>query len=124
MQRNKTSVSREDYLKAVWEMLEEGHVPISARLAHYHIAYSSRMSDGLLVVGLYIVATCGPLLLSGYRHVVIFGFVNLIAVAVLARITIDGFASLWCAWAAVTSGAIAAHLRLAKPHRALPYVLT
>ena len=33
MQRNKTSVSREDYLKAVWEMLEEGHVPISARLA-------------------------------------------------------------------------------------------
>ena len=98
--------------------------PISARLAHYHIAYSSRMSDGLLIVGLYIVATCGPLLLSGYRHVVIFGVVNLIAVAVLARITIDGFASLWCAWAAVTSGAIAAHLRLAKPHRALPYVLT
>jgi DtxR family transcriptional regulator, Mn-dependent transcriptional regulator len=33
LQRNKTSVSREDYLKAVWEMLEEGHVPISARLA-------------------------------------------------------------------------------------------
>jgi DtxR family Mn-dependent transcriptional regulator len=31
--RSKTSVSREDYLKAIWEMLEENHVPISARLA-------------------------------------------------------------------------------------------
>jgi DtxR family Mn-dependent transcriptional regulator len=28
-----TSVSQEDYLKAIWEMLEENHEPISARLA-------------------------------------------------------------------------------------------
>ena len=33
MKRQKTSVSREDYLKAIWEMLEEGQSPISARLA-------------------------------------------------------------------------------------------
>jgi DtxR family Mn-dependent transcriptional regulator len=33
LRRNKTSVSREDYLKAIWEMLEENQVPISARLA-------------------------------------------------------------------------------------------
>ena len=33
MQRNRTSVSREDYLKAIWEMLDENQVPISARLA-------------------------------------------------------------------------------------------
>ena len=33
MQRDKTSVSQEDYLKAIWEMLEENHTPISARLA-------------------------------------------------------------------------------------------
>jgi DtxR family transcriptional regulator, Mn-dependent transcriptional regulator len=31
--RNKTSVSQEDYLKAIWEMLEENQIPISARLA-------------------------------------------------------------------------------------------
>ena len=31
--RAKTSVSQEDYLKAVWEMLQENHTPISARLA-------------------------------------------------------------------------------------------
>ena len=33
MKRDKTSVSQQDYLKAIWEMLEEDHTPISARLA-------------------------------------------------------------------------------------------
>lgn len=33
MRREKTSVSQEDYLKAIWEMLEEEQTPISARLA-------------------------------------------------------------------------------------------
>ena len=33
MRRDKTSVSQEDYLKAIWEMLEEDQTPISARLA-------------------------------------------------------------------------------------------
>jgi DtxR family Mn-dependent transcriptional regulator len=31
--RVKTSVSQEDYLKAIWELLEEGQPPISARIA-------------------------------------------------------------------------------------------
>lgn len=33
MRRGKTSVSQEDYLKAIWELVQEGQVPISARLA-------------------------------------------------------------------------------------------
>ena len=33
MRREKTSVSQEDYLKSIWEMLEEDQIPISARLA-------------------------------------------------------------------------------------------
>jgi DtxR family transcriptional regulator, Mn-dependent transcriptional regulator len=33
LRREKTSVSQEDYLKAIWEMLEENQVPIGARLA-------------------------------------------------------------------------------------------
>ena len=33
LRREKTSVSQEDYLKAIWEMLEEDQTPISARLA-------------------------------------------------------------------------------------------
>ncbi|MGA8223488.1 MAG: hypothetical protein WB780_17705, partial [Candidatus Acidiferrales bacterium] len=33
MRREKTSVSQEDYLKAIWELVQEEQVPISARLA-------------------------------------------------------------------------------------------
>ena len=52
------------------------------------------------------------------------GFANLVAVAFLAWLTIDGFASLWCGYAAITSGAIAFHMRYGRPHRSAPYVLT
>jgi hypothetical protein len=90
--------------------------PISASLGHYHISYSTHPSAGGLIVALYVVATCGSLLFSGYRDIAIFGLVNLIVVAVLAQVTIDGFASLWCGWAAIASGAMALHLRLAQPH--------
>ena len=33
MRREKTSVSQEDYLKAIWETVQEEQTPISARLA-------------------------------------------------------------------------------------------
>lgn len=89
----------------------------------YHLAYSIDLRHGILVIGLYIVATCGPLLLSGFHHIVIFGAANLVAVAVLARLTADGFASLWCFYAAITCAAILLHMRYAKPHRAAPYAV-
>jgi hypothetical protein len=90
--------------------------PVGVRLASYHLSYSIRLSDGFLVVALYVVAVCGPLLVSGYRNVMLFGIVNLIAVIIIARLTISGFASVWCGWAAVTSAAITLHCRFAKPH--------
>jgi len=33
LRRERTSVSQEDYLKAIWEIVQEEQVPISARLA-------------------------------------------------------------------------------------------
>ena len=90
--------------------------PVGVRLAPYHLSYSIRLPDGFLIVALYVLAVCGPLLLSGYRHVAIFGIVNLAAVIVIARLTISGFASVWCGWAAITSAAVTLQCRLAKPH--------
>jgi hypothetical protein len=100
------------------------HGPVTARLASYHLAYSIGLQDAIPIVGVYVLATCGSLLLSGYRHVVVVGAANLVAVVVLARLTADGFASLWCFYAALVSGAIALHLRFAKAHRSNPYALT
>ena len=96
----------------------------SVTLGTYHLAYSIGLQHGVIIIGLYIVATCGSLLASGFRHIVVFGLVNLVVVAILARLSADGFASLWCFYAAITCGAILLHMRYAKPHRSTPYALT
>lgn len=85
--------------------------PVNARLADHYIAYSTDLRAGGLVVAFYVVATCGPLVFSGVRNIACFGLINLFAVAVLAWLFLDGFASLWCAWAAVSSAAFAVHVR-------------
>jgi hypothetical protein len=90
--------------------------PVGVRLAPYHLAYSVRLHDGFLITAVYVIVVCGPLLLSGYRHVAVFGIVNLVAVVIIARLTASGFASVWCGWAALSSGAIALHCRYARPH--------
>ncbi len=94
--------------------------PVSVRLRPYHLAYSIDLDHGALVVVLYVIAICGTLLLSSRRRVVVFGIVNLIAVGIIAWLTVDGFASVWCGWAAITSGAIALHMRVGKSHRVQP----
>jgi hypothetical protein len=98
--------------------------PVSVRLGAHHLAYSIGLHNGVLIIGLYVLATCGSLLGSGYRDIVIFGLANLIAVVVLARLTADGFASLWCFYAAIASGFVSLHMRLGRPHRAMPYALS
>jgi hypothetical protein len=90
--------------------------PVDVKLAPYHLSYGIRIPDGFLIVALYVAAVCGPLLVSGYRNVAVFGVVNLVAVVIIARLTISGFASVWCGWAAVSSAAITLHCRFAKPH--------
>ena len=84
----------------------------------------SGCSTGWSIIGLYIVATCGSLLASGFRDIVFFGVANVVAVAILARLSADGFASLWCFYAALACGAILLHMRYAKPHRAAPYAMS
>jgi hypothetical protein len=100
------------------------HGPVSATLRPYHIAYDIKLNYGAAIVTLYVVAICGSLLFSGYRHVLLFGLANLVVVALLAKLAIDGFASLWCGYAAISAGAIALHMRYAKPHRLTPYLLS
>jgi hypothetical protein len=85
--------------------------PVTSSLADWHIRYGTGIDAAVPIVGAYIVATCGSLLVATDRILVRFGAVNLVAVAVLALLVVDGFASLWCAWAAVASGAVALYLR-------------
>ena len=90
--------------------------PVTATLGDYYIGYSTDLHAGTFVVMLYVAATCGALILSGIRDIARFGLINLVAVVLVARLTIEGFASLWCAWAAISSAAFAIHLRYGTRH--------
>ena len=85
--------------------------PVNADLADHHIAYDVGRHSGWLVGGAYVVATCGALLASSSRPIAVFGVANLAAVSALLMLTAGNIASLWCAWAAISSVAIALHLR-------------
>ena len=56
-------------------------------LGRFHLAYSIGLQHGTVIIGLYIVATCGSLLASGFRDIVVFGLANVVAVVILARLS-------------------------------------
>ena len=85
--------------------------PVEASIGGRYIAYRIGLGYGGFVVAGYVMATCGLLLLSSHQVIVRFGKFNLVAVAVLAWLNTSGFASLWCAWAAMASLGIAFGLR-------------
>lgn len=58
MRREATSVSQEDYLKAIWELVQEEQVPISARLA-----------EDLAVTPPAVTAALKRMTRGGYLHV-------------------------------------------------------
>jgi hypothetical protein len=85
--------------------------PVGATIDGSHIAYTADISYANILVALYVVATCGSCLVASNRWLVLLGLANLSAVVALGWITFTGFTSLWCAWAALTSIAIAVYLR-------------
>jgi hypothetical protein len=87
------------------------HGSVSARIDGHHIAYTANVANGSLLAMLYILATCGTLLLSSDRRIVLFGASNVVAVMFLAWLTVGGLTSLWCTWAAITSISIVLYLR-------------
>lgn len=87
--------------------------PVRAAIGGRYIAYSVDLEHGGLIVVLYVVATCVPLLMSSHRRLVTFGSANILVVAGLSWLQGTGLISLWCAWAAVGSIVIAAYVRSA-----------
>jgi len=76
---------------------------VSAHAVEHTLQYGGAGRFATVATGLYIVATCGAPLLSGFRAIVWFGVANVVAVAVFAVIQAEGLTSLWCTWAAVVS---------------------
>ena len=85
-------------------------IALIGTFGHYIDYRIDATDDWILAIG-YIIATCGAMLLSGERVLVMYGWVNAFAVVLLAILQEAGFASLWCFWAAITSGLVALYLR-------------
>jgi hypothetical protein len=85
--------------------------PVTFRDGGYYVAYQAQLYHGGALTFVYVVTTLGSLMASTHRFVVLYGAVNVAAVGALVWLTMSGFISLWCAWAAVTSVVIALHLR-------------
>jgi hypothetical protein len=90
--------------------------PVDVRIQGHHLAYELGLAHGGLVAGIYALVTCGAPLCASRRHLVAFGVANTVAVAALTWLQSSALTSLWCAWAAVASLAIAAHLRHEHRH--------
>jgi hypothetical protein len=84
---------------------------IQASVVGHHIAYSLHILGGASISILYVVATCGALLMASDRWIRDFGLSNVLAVVLLVWLTVGGLTSLWCVWAAITSVAIDLYFR-------------
>jgi hypothetical protein len=91
---------------------------VNAAIDRRHIAYDvSALNQGRELTALYVVAACGALIACSYRDLAALGVVNLVAVPVLMWMTVSGFVSLWCFWAAMVSIVIAFHVRRSARRR-------
>jgi hypothetical protein len=77
--------------------------PLQVYLQHHSIVYVNAATTTMVIAVLYVVATCGALFFSGFRAVVLLGFVNVAGLVVVMLLRLYAFTSLWCAYAALVS---------------------
>ncbi len=79
---------------------------------HGHsIVYFNPVTTTTTVAVLYVIATCGALLFSGFRYLIALGIANLIGLLVVMMVMRYAFTSIWCAYAAVISVLVYFHFR-------------
>jgi uncharacterized protein DUF6629 len=95
-------------LYLLWQVTQH---PVEAVAHPRGIAYSTHATGGYALALAYVVATCGPALLSSRRYLRWFGVINLGAAVLAAAVHEDEFESIWCLYAALASILILEHFR-------------
>jgi len=85
------------------------------------IVYINPATNNTAVAVLYVIATCGSLLFSKVKDMVIFGVANLAILLVVMAVKRYAFTSLWCAYAAIASVIILAYFWKSHGLRPLRY---
>jgi hypothetical protein len=83
------------------------------------IVYINSATNNIVVAILYVVATCGSLLFSKIKDMVILGWANIGILLVVMAVKRYAFTSVWCAYAAVASVIILAYFW--KSHKERPF---
>lgn len=87
----------------VWDIYGLIALPSQCFVEQNSIAYRNPMTGDLWVSLLYILATCGSLLLSTHRVVRWYGLLNVVALTITQVVKEYAFASVWCFYAALMS---------------------
>lgn len=87
------------------------------------IVYINQATNNIYVATFYVIATCGSLLFSKVKDMVIFGIANLAILLTVMAVKRYAFTSLWCAYAAVASIIILAYFWKSSRIRPLKYVV-
>jgi hypothetical protein len=85
------------------------------------IVYINQATNNTFVAILYVIATCGSLLFSNVKDMVIFGVANLAILLTVMAVKRYAFTSLWCAYAAVASVIILAYFWKSAEDRPFQY---
>jgi len=88
---------------AAWDAYGLIFLPLQCFVDHNAIAYRNEMTGSLFISLLYILATCGALLLSSYKPVRLYGALNIVALSIVQLVRAYAFASVWCFYAALMS---------------------
>lgn len=99
--------------------------PSTACVERHSIHYENPGTALTAVAAIYVVATCGSLIMSSHRVVRWFGWLNLVGVAATLIVKGYAFTSVWCLYAAVMSIILyrqfrRGHIRVEAPNRRLP----
>jgi hypothetical protein len=85
------------------------------------IVYINPATNNMTVAVFYVIATCGSLLFSKVKDMVIFGIANVTILLAVMAFKRYAFTSLWCAYAAVASVIILVYFWKSRGHRPFKY---
>jgi hypothetical protein len=97
--------------------------PTQISVKRNSIVYINQATNNTVVAVFYVIATCGSLLFSKVKDMVIFGVANLAILLTVMAVKRYAFTSLWCAYAAVASVIILAYFWKSSGIRPFKYVV-
>ncbi len=89
---------------AIYTMYGLSTTPTNVSVVNNALHYYNPWTENVYDASIYILTTCGSLMLSRSISIQLFGFLNLVGLTIIFLLRPYGFTSLWCLYAAAISG--------------------